>query len=390
MEEGAIVGQANGRNVFVSYIGGDGNDVVLVVEGSITLDVDARSANTSLLEVVNGYLELSTDGGSAQRRLLVATTDLTVNGSTFDDILIADDTAIEQDLLVTINGGQGTNELHTEPGDVESIEHDLSGADNGVIRTTRTSGVGGFEITYAEFQTVELLPTSVAELTFTVDQDSESILSDDSDARDGIAQFESADQQFATTRFTNPATALTILADNGSISVAQMDNDASPMTSDLRINRVSGSSTGAAVAFAADKTLNGDVHIAAASVELNAALTADNIGWVVTGSVVLRGSATANTGLSIDAEAVTDESGDSSPAIRSPVLAIRANSGIGTLDNPVSTQGPTDARRRNRRRSHRHLEHASRSSGFLCGGGGGPRHNGSTDDGVLESASRRG
>ncbi len=342
LEEGAIVGNVDGANIYISYLGGDGNDVVLVVEGPVTFTFG--SATDATLEVVNGYLELNVGGSVVQRRLAVATTDILVCGSTSeggpsDNLLILRYDSFPRMIPLTFDGKSGTNRLELRTGPLDTLYDEIQNGSSGNIDLNREDGLDEFEIGYVNVSEVHLAPSSTQHLVLAIAAEgAESLLSDDPSGLPNTSQLQSTEGQYTTTIFTHPADSLTILADSGSLQIGDLNTTAEPLGADLFVNRLSSDSSNLDVTFSAELTSTRDVQVAAANVAVNAPLNANRIAFYAWERATFQATATATTAVSINAPTVQDNTPVGEAAVSTPRLAILSSNAIGSEASPFKTR----------------------------------------------------
>ena len=342
LEEGAIVGNVDGANIYISYLGGDGNDVVLVVEGPVTFNFG--SATDATLEVVNGYLELNVGGSVVQRRLAVATTDILVCGSdseggTNDNLLILRYDSFPRTIPLTFDGKSGTNRLELRTGPLDTLYDEIQNGSSGNIDLNREDGLDEFEIAYVNVSEVHLSPSSVQHLVLAIAaQGSDSLLSDDPAGLPRTSQLQSTEGQYTTTVFTHPADSLTILADSGALRIDDLNTTAEPLAADLFVNRLSGDSSDLDVTFSAPLVSNRNIHIAADNIAVNAPVQANMIAFYAWRNTTFQETVTATTAVSINAPTVQDNTPAGSAAVSSPQLGILSTNAIGSEASPFKTR----------------------------------------------------
>ena len=248
LPEGTPIVYAGGT-VYISYSGGDGNDVVLYSQPFVN---GTPAADTFVFRQVNsmtGVFELSINGGAFVN--LGPISGATINGLGGNDTLTVDyvhGTAVPTGGLV-YNGGDPT----TGPGDVLQVVRSAGAFTAGTVTHTFTSpsagsvDVDGRVVTYTGLEPV--LDTLVAgNRVFTFTGGAETIAVTDPTAADGLSRIDSTLGEMVD--FANPTASLTINAGTGddTVTITALD-----------------------VGFGASLTVNGDADTDA--VTLSAAIT---------------------------------------------------------------------------------------------------------------------
>jgi len=297
LAEGAILDAGDGWSdddtARITYIGGDGNDVAIAVDGPAVFDApDNGSADHYTVKRVGDNLQLiDTDGTTVlMSRPLAGLTTLTVNGEDDqDDTLTVDATGFGNDFTGTIvfNGGHvaGNDDLEiTGAGSFGSVEHSFTNAHDGGVTIDADGGGAGspFAVEYTGLEPVDD-NLDAADRVFTFTGGAETITLTDA-AAPGFMTIDSTLGESVT--FANPTSSLTINAGTGDDTVTITSVDA---------------------AFDASLTIDG--NDATDTVNLNAALTIDSDSVAVTAETINVTAAitTTTTGdITLDADTLVD------------------------------------------------------------------------------------
>ncbi|QEL20278.1 FG-GAP-like repeat-containing protein [Limnoglobus roseus] len=283
LPEGTPITYAGGT-VYVSYHGGDGNDVVLystpVVNGTTGDDtfVFRKAAAPA------GTYEISINGGVFVN--LGAITTLAVNGLDGNDTLTIDNTNANALLPagITFNGGNPTStpgdKLQVLAGAYTTITNSFTNANDGRI------DFDGRKVFYTGLEPVLLNVGSVTDVIFNLpaSPSSSAVLGDDGTLGNGRLRLASSPVNFETTDFTAPTGSLTINRGNVADSLNTLDLSDFVATASLNVGssgspfstfNITGKATAAAVTVFASAIGND------ATANLNVTGTASFTGNVV-------------------------------------------------------------------------------------------------------------
>ena len=279
----------SGLNAYLTYVGGDGNDVVILMEDStpeVTLPVNGTTDNYSLeidgtnvviRDVATGDLISSIPLDSLEGTLII-------NGEAgVDDKLTIDMTGIDEttDLQVIFNGGTGGHDtLELVNGNLNSIEFRYVDPSTGSIRL---NGSGSDFISYTGLEPVTST-VNATNVTLTYTGGAEII--DISDLGGGQTRVDSSLGEM--TDFINPTGTLTINAGTGADTI-NINSLAAGYSANIIINGDGAAdeiNVDASISLAAGKTIQFNAEV----VELTGDVTADAITGTAT-TVNITGSA---------------------------------------------------------------------------------------------------
>ncbi|SFJ26696.1 FG-GAP-like repeat-containing protein [Planctomicrobium piriforme] len=166
LAEGGIVAAnyaGTGRNLRISYTGGDGNDVVLVLDGPWAVTSPTNAADSELKFVRSGSnLLFMVNGVEQARRLLVSVSELTVTGEAgYADELVFDFSGGNPlpPGGITLNSfADATDTITLQNGSVTSVTHTLVQGGNSTI--TVVENASSATITYGQQPRVNDLLTA--------------------------------------------------------------------------------------------------------------------------------------------------------------------------------------------------------------------------------------
>ncbi|MBN68554.1 MAG: hypothetical protein CME32_04645, partial [Gimesia sp.] len=279
----------SGLNAYLTYVGGDGNDVVILMEDStpeVTLPVNGTTDNYSLeidgtnvviRDVATGDLISSIPLDSLEGTLII-------NGEAgVDDKLTIDMTGIDEttDLQIIFNGGTGGHDtLELVNGNLNSIEFRYVDPSTGSIRL---NGSGSDFISYTGLEPVTST-VNATNVTLTYTGGAEII--DISDLGGGQTRVDSSLGEM--TDFINPTGTLTINAGTGADTI-NINSLAAGYSANIIINGDGAAdeiNVDASISLAAGKTIQFNAEV----VELTGDVTADAITGTAT-TVNITGSA---------------------------------------------------------------------------------------------------
>ncbi|QDT41650.1 hypothetical protein Pan241w_17130 [Gimesia alba] len=273
----------SGLTAFLTYTGGDGNDVSIVVQDptpQITLPVNG-TANNYTLSLVGPNLVLTDDDSGmtiATIPLLSLGGPLVIEGEpNQDDTLTVDLTGIDETtpLQIIFNGGTGGNDelVLSRTGSLTSVEHVLVDASSGNIII---NGAATPIISYTGLEPITD-NLDVADRVFTFTGAAETItLSDDGDLNDGESFIDSSLAESIT--FVNATNSLTInteLGGGSGIDTLNVEGLDEQFNANLTINagaddtvsfQTNATDIGSGNLFVTSGTVELDVDILAASI----------------------------------------------------------------------------------------------------------------------------
>ncbi|WP_197997062.1 hypothetical protein, partial [Gimesia chilikensis] len=272
-----------GQNAYLTYAGGDGNDVVIVVEDStpeVTVPVNGTSDDYTL-EVIGSNLVLSDSvSGNVISVLPVNSLEgpLVINGEdNQDDTLTIDLTNIDHttDIQIQFEGGAGGNDTLRidRTGGINSVEHVFVSSSDGSIFL---DGEATATITYTGLEPV--IDNLVAnDRIFSFTGAAETItLSDDINPADNVSQIDS-DLFGEVVTFLNPTNNIIINTEvSGGSGADTVDIDGIDANFDANVTVNAGT----------DDTINtGTVDIASGALDLTAGQVNVNGAFTTTGTV---------------------------------------------------------------------------------------------------------
>lgn len=271
----------SGLNAYVTYAGGDGNDMAIVVQGPATTIGTSGSENFELRRITSGSidnLQLLIGGAVVDARPYASATSWTVQGQGGSDTLLVNYTASggHFDRPVTFNAGVGGNDtLAVRGGAFDSIIKNFTNATDGTILFDPAIGAN-YTITYTGLEPVLLNVGSVTDISFNLTAVAETaIIEDDAAAVANTSQIRSLGGTFETTAFTHPTGSLTITGGAGdNLRLALSESLGTPnvvVTGMTNIEADSLSTTG-----------NVNLTASGAITEFNPDATADIVGNVLT------------------------------------------------------------------------------------------------------------
>ncbi|QDU03547.1 hypothetical protein V6x_32680 [Gimesia chilikensis] len=294
-----------GQSAFLTYLGGDGNDVAIIVEDStpqITLPVNSQS-NNYRLELSGSHLVL-TDVDSGE---VIYNVPMNALGGPFviegepdeDDTLIVDMTGIDENtpLQIIFNGGAGGNDtLAFEGGSLSSMEYFFTNASDGGVQL---NGSGTNFLTYTGLEPITST-VNATNVTLNYGADSETITV--TDAGGGQTTVNSTSGEVLT--FFNPTGTLTINAGAGD-DIVNVDSLDPAFAANIIINGEADDDT---VNLANGLNLgSGDVTISTEVVNVNGIVTTTgNLDFNAGDTIVFAPAGALSTPGNIDLEAVNN------------------------------------------------------------------------------------
>ncbi len=297
LTEGATVSTdfgGTGKTARITYAGGDGNDVAIVVDGVHTVSAPAGDgASTVTLRVVGSNLRTYVNGALDSIRPLDGVTSVTVNGADNEaDTLTLDYATVASAMAVTYTGGAGagTDTLVIENGSFTSVTVNLTGPGAGTVDLNSNASA---DVTFSGLTPVDMTGSTPADIIFNLaDNVTDAILEDDAQVGDGESQLRFTTNALEDVVFANPANSLTINAGGGSSVVAlnAMDSGYAPGTF-----TVTGDSGDSFTLGAADVIPNATaVTVTTATLNLNG--NSDTIGSLSGSGPLTLGAGTLTTG----------------------------------------------------------------------------------------------
>ncbi|QDT27620.1 hypothetical protein Enr10x_29380 [Gimesia panareensis] len=266
-----------GQSAYLSYVGGDGNDVVISVENSapeVDLPVDGNPDDYSLeIDGTNVVIkDVNTGDIISSTPLAALQGTLVINGEDGEnDTLSIDMTGIDDTtpLQIEFNGGTGGHDtLELLGGSLNSVEHIFTSNSSGSVQL---NGSGTDFISYTGLEPI-VDTILVNDRTFSFTGAAETItLSDDGGAGNGQSQIDS-DLFGESVTFLNATNNVIIKTTDGTgADAVHIEGVDSLFDANLTVN----AGTDDAVTFQTNATnvTSGDVDINAGSITLDAAVT---------------------------------------------------------------------------------------------------------------------
>jgi autotransporter-associated beta strand protein len=214
-----------GKTARITYAGGDGNDVSLVVDGPVTVPADAvdgvpdvvlgRRVASNLQFLVNGVLRVA--------RRFAGVTAVVYSGGADNDTLILDFSGgpLIPPGGLTYNGGAGgSDSLSLTGGSFTRTTYSFANANEGTIDL---DGVG---ITFTGLEPISNNGTAT-DVIFNLPASAvDAVLEDDAVDGNDLSQLRSANGTFESTVFRNPAGSLAINAGGGNDTITLAGVDA--------------------------------------------------------------------------------------------------------------------------------------------------------------------
>ncbi|MBT3374776.1 MAG: hypothetical protein HN406_04215, partial [Lentisphaerae bacterium] len=283
-----------GKTARITYAGGDGNDVAIVVDGpESTAAPTGDGASTVTLRIVGSNLQTYVNGALDNIRPIDGVTSVTISGAdNEDDTLTLDYGTAASGVAVTYTGGAGagTDTLGIENGSFTSVTVNLTAPGAGTIDLNSNASA---DVTFSGLTPVDMTGSSPTDIIFNLaDNVTDAILEDDAQVGDGESQLSFTTQALEDVVFANPANSLTINAGGGGslVTLKAMDSGYAPGAF-----TVTGDSGDSFTLDAADIVPNAAaVTVTTATLNLNG--NSDTIGSLTGSGPVTLGVGTLTTG----------------------------------------------------------------------------------------------
>jgi hypothetical protein len=212
---------------FLSYAGGDGNDVTVTASGPVS----ASGAGDYTLRRSGGNVQLLRGGTLLDSRPLAAVTDYAITGADNVPDSLTVDFAFGGFFAVggavAFNGGAGgPDHLAFTGGTFAGITDAMTGPDSGSVTYTPAAGAA-LLVNYGGVESVDLSGTTTPNLTFQLPASSDQAVLTERGAA-GASTFASANATFTATTFLDPATSLAINLGAGDDSLTVRRTAAGP------------------------------------------------------------------------------------------------------------------------------------------------------------------
>ena len=286
-DEGAVYSTnflGSGLTARITYHGGDGNDVAVVVEGAANIVAPTTDsiADTTTIVINGGNLEIKRGGTILDSRPNAGVTSIVLNGSGDDDNFVLDfangNPLPAGGIFVNGNGQSATgpgDALELKQGSVSLVTHVMTNANDGSI------SVDGSSITYTGLEPI-IDNLSATDRVFTFSGNDDNIM-----LTTGTTLHNMIDSNFAeSVEFNNPTNSLTINAGDGNDSIT-ISSIHSGFGAALTINGGIGNDTVALNAdlnLASGKSLDVDLQNDAASPGIDTITIGSNANLAMTGA----------------------------------------------------------------------------------------------------------
>ncbi|MBI1918657.1 MAG: autotransporter-associated beta strand repeat-containing protein, partial [Planctomycetes bacterium] len=292
--EGALLSSnflGSGQSAFLTYQGGDGNAVAIVIEGPSTFNGTNGDDVLEVRRVTTGgadSIQFLNNGTVVDSRPFASVDSITVNGLDGNDTLTVnygtsggfftqpltfhggDPTTSPGDKLV-VTGGTFATAIHTFTTTGPNYSGDIVYDVDGNLTTTADQAT----VSYDGLEPVDMTGSTITDLVFNLPAtDDQAVLEDDGTPGNGISQIRSLNATFETTTFSNPTNSLTINLGDGNDALT-ISGTAAPddLTAGLTIDGQAGNDT---------VTFNGALSLSTGAGNLNVTAEAINLNNNVT------------------------------------------------------------------------------------------------------------